>query len=261
MRPIRTPSEQHAISALCNTLRADGDEVEEILEVTDRPDAAIRFNGRVVAVECRTFTSERLLRLHGIDWPEGRIFQIYLPLEPHVWIRTAIEAKAEKVPEYLARCNAGTAWLILHSARGVFSHLSGLFECGLANLFHIGVWSLPHPFERIYLTGENDLPPVCIFRAEDQATYQEKYVNLRVKRIPIARHNFGQFTATEAPNGEGQITINFNQTFDRNILLQPLDHRFRADYTEIAKVENAFVAQQTLPSVIYAQPITDTEPL
>lgn len=260
MRPIRTPSEQHAISALCNTLQADGNEVEEIPEYTDRPDAAIRFNGRVVAVECRTFTSERLLRLHGIKQPEGRVFQIYIPVEPHVWIRNAIEAKANKVPEYLARCNADSAWLVLHSARGIFSGLSSLFEAGVADLFHIGVWSIPHPFERIYLTGEDDLPPVCIFRAEDKATHRDKYANMRIKCIPIIRKHFAQITATEGPNGEGQITMRFDQPIEQNFLLQPLDRRFRANYTEIAKVENAFVALQTLPSIILAQPIADAEP-
>ena len=256
MRQIRTPSEQQAIAALCAILRNNGDTVEELPEYTDRPDAAIRFSGCIVAVECRTFTPERLLRLHGMDWPEGKPFQIYIPLEPHVWIREAIEAKAAKVPEYLARCGASSAWLILHSARGVFGHLSRNFEGGLSDLFHIGVWSFPHPFERIYLTGEDNLPPVCIFRTEDEQKLREKYANMRIKCIPIERHYIGQVTATAAPNGEGQITLDFNQVIERNILLQPLDIRFRADYSEIAKVTNAFVAQRTLPSLIYAEPVT-----
>lgn len=255
MRPTRTPSEQHAISAIVAKLMADGHQVTELADITDRPDAALQVDGRIVAVECRTFTSERLLRLHGIDQPEGKIFQIYLPLEPHVWVQGAIEAKAAKVREYKERCGASAVWLVLHSARGIFNHLSAIFEQGLADLFYIAVCSRPHPFERIYLTGEYDLPPVCIFQPEESPIHRKKYQKMKVKRIPIERYFFSKVIAIEAPNGQGQITMNFDQTIEQNFLLQPLDKRFRIDYTEIASVQNAFIAQKSLPHLVYAEPI------
>jgi len=259
MRTNRTPAELHAVSALCSALQEDGDTVEQMPGFTDRPDAAIRLNDHIVAVECTTFTSERLLRLHGIDMPEDKPFQIYVPLEPHMWLHEAIEAKAKKVPVYLTRCGAESAWLILHSARGLFQDLSELFNGIVATSFHIGVWSFPHPFERIYLTGEYNLPPVCIFRAENEATHRDKYAKVVIERIPIQWRYLWKVRATEAPNGQGRITLNFNQAIERRFLLQPLDRRFRADYTEITRVENALVAQQTLPSIIYAERVISVE--
>jgi hypothetical protein len=86
MRAERTPSEKHAIETLAHVLRAEGREVIEDPDWTDRPDALFVIDGRRVAIECRTFTSERLLKLHGLDMPDGRPHQIYIPFEPHMWI-------------------------------------------------------------------------------------------------------------------------------------------------------------------------------
>ena len=228
--------------------------MHEVPEITDRPDAALEIDSRLVAIECRTFASERILRLHGLDMPDGIPFQIYLPLEPHIWVRDSIDAKAPKAAEYMLRCQAQSIWLVLHSARGSFGHMAQLFNDGLEDLFYIAVWNSPHPFERIYLTGEFDLPPVCIFRAEDRVLLAEKYQALKVTRIPIERHLFSHNRATAGPNGMGQITMNFNQPLKQNFLLQPLDQRFEFDYQDIARVQNALEALQTLPQRIYAEP-------
>ena len=255
MRPARTPSEHHAITSLLALLALEGHNVREIPEFTDRPDAAFEVDDQRVAIECRTFASERVLKLHGVEMPDGKPFQIYLPLEPHVWVRDAIDAKSPKAAEYMARCQAQSIWLVLHSARRSFGHMARLFNEGLADLFHIAVWGTEHPFDRIFLTGEYDLAPICIYRTEDGPALREKYKDLTVKRIPIERHLFSHNLATEGPNGQGQITMNFNQTLERNFLLQPLDRRFRYDYTEIERVTNAFEALQTLPQLGYAQPV------
>ena len=140
MRPYRTPGEEHAISSIVAALRNEGRTVEEIPGITDRPDAALLIDGILVAVECRTFTPERVLRLHGLDMPDGHFHQLYLPLEPHIWLATALSAKAQKIEEYKRRTGASNVWLIAHSVRGMFSQLASLYERGLEDLFHIAAF-------------------------------------------------------------------------------------------------------------------------
>jgi len=260
MRPLRTPSEQHAIDALKASLVAELHDVREIPEITDRPDAAFVVDGRTVAVECRTFTSERLLRLHGLNQPEGKVHQIYLPLEPHVWIREAILAKEPRIPEYAARCNASAVWLVTHSARGIFSQLTSLYAEGLSDLFHMAVTQTPHSFERIYITGEDDLPPVCIFSENDDLDQRLKYSKKNVICIPVRRHFFARVTATEGPNGQGQISIDLHQPDQVQILLQPLDRRFSVDYSQIRALPTEQVAQSGELSMLYAEPIASKVP-
>lgn len=215
------------------------------------------IDGRRVAIECRTFTSERLLRLHGLDQPNGKLFQAYVPLEPHIWLAEAIAAKEPKVAEYKKRADAESVWLVVHSARGNFSHLTSLFDNGFSDLFHIGAWQTPHSFERIYITGEYDLPPVCIYDRAEFVAKNEHFLKKRVLLIPVKLHLFGVSMATEGPNGEGQITLNLGQSEQKQFLLQPLDKRFRVDYSPITSRPSEEVALSSDLSMLYANPATE----
>lgn len=255
MREERTPTEQHAIDSLVKALESEGFNVSQIPDITDRPDAALIVGGRTVAVECRTYTSEKVLQLHGIKIERDKPYQLYFPLEPHIWVKSAIEAKAKKVEDYIKRCNADACWLVLHSERGGFAQLGDMYSGELSKLFLYGAWSIKHSFERIYLTGEDGLPPVCLYNIEDDEIFRDKYSSIQIQRLPVQRFLFANVVATEGENGEGKITFNFNQKIIQNILLQPLDKRFKVDYSGIENIENAFISLQHLPGMIYAKPV------
>jgi len=223
-------------------------------DITDRPDAALIIDGDLVAIECRTFTSERILRLHGADMPEGQMHQLYLPLEPHIWLGQAIAAKTKKIEDYLNRTGAASVWLIAHSARGMFSHLAELYEKGLADLFRIAAYQTPHGFQRIYLTGECDLQPTCIFNRDSEEAGQdwETYSRKQVISIPAAGYLFAKVTAIEGANGEGQISGSLFRPDQTRIYLQPLDRNHWIDYSELMSIPTEEVAESSSFSVLYS---------
>lgn len=238
MRAEQTPSEQHAIETLKQVLAAEGRKVLD-LNWPDRPDALLEIDGRRVAVECRTFTSERLLRLYGLDMPDGCTHQVYIPFEPHVWIAEATQSKASKVPEYLARTGAEACWLVLHAARGVFHRLVERYHYGAADFFRMGACQVPHDFERIYLTAEYadpPLPPVSLFSETDDIDDRARLQRMRVAEVPVERHWFGEAVAVEGPDGQAMVTLTLADPNQVRKFLQPLDRNLAVDYSQIEAV-------------------------
>lgn len=255
MRTTRTPSEQHAVTALLQFLREGGIDVCEIPEITDRPDAAFEFQGKRVAVECRTLTPERVLRMHGVERVEGRSYEIYIPEEPNLWIQRAIEAKQPRIADYKSRSGASECWLVVHSARGGFTNLGELYNSPNMVLFHMAVWQTPHSFDRIYLTGEYDLPPVCIFDRRNELALRPVYEKKKLICIRVRQQFMTYVTATAAPNGEGQISVNLSLPLLGRFHLQPLDKRFRVDYQAIMASRSGESVLASTPTVTYAEPI------
>lgn len=228
MRSQRTPHEDCAIAAVKALLDEQGHDVIEIPDITDKPDAALVVDGKTVALECRAYTPERLLRLHGLMKLPPAVHQVYVPLEPHLWIQRAVQDKAPKVEEYLERSGASVAWLVVHSA-GLFNFAS-LYNEGFDWVFKLGACSIDHGFQRIYLTGDHQLAAVCLFSEHDDLEQRRALRGKRVTGVPVDLRRFGWDTATAAPNGEGQIVIDFKQAAPP-LMLQPLDRALRVDYS------------------------------
>lgn len=258
MRDCRKHGEQYAIEEMLKALNKAGSIVTEIQGVTDRPDALFHVDGKKVAIECRTFTPERVLRLHGIKMVDGEQYQLYLPIEPYTWVRDAVEAKAKKVNEYIERSGADSCWLVLHSERGGFTNLGQMYHSDLSKLFEKGAWCSKHSFERVYLLGEDDLAPTCIYNVNNKKTDKVKYERLKIFKIPVIRYWFTKTKIKKGANGNNVVAWNFNQELKQNILLQPLDTNFKADYSEIECINNAFEAVKELPGMIIAEPTSDS---
>lgn len=172
--------------------------------------------------------------------PDGRPHQIYIPFEPHLWVAIAIGAKTSKVPEYLERTGAEACWLVLHSARGIFSNLAEAYPHeDAAELFRIGACQTEHAFERVYLTSEYanpPRPPMCLMAETDDPDERARLKRLRVVAVAAHRAWFAQVKATEGLDGQGQITGSFAREDQVRFVLQPLDTRLQIDYSHILAV-------------------------
>jgi hypothetical protein len=128
MRPQRTREEQISINLVASYLRNDGYEVIEDFSVHDNPDWVFWLNGKRVAAECRMVSLEKLMKWNNSKRtlsPEKN-YKITFPIEPHLWIKKAIEEKEVKIPQYLKNSDADEAWLIIHSD---FTPGMALYEC------------------------------------------------------------------------------------------------------------------------------------
>ena len=136
----------------------------------------------------------------------------------------------------------------------MFSHLAELYVKGLADLFRIAAYQIPHDFQRIYLTGEYDLQPACIFNSGSEDTEKNRalYTKRRVVRIPAARYIFASITATEGANGEGQISASIFQPDQTRIYLQPLDSKHSIDYSELRSMTSEEIAKSPSRSILYS---------
>lgn len=248
------------MDALKSELLKNGHSVVEREDITDRPDAALEIDGTIAACECRVFTPERLLRLHGLKMVNGELYQIFLPIEPHKWIQDAIHAKNPLIPDYRDRCKADEVWLIVHTLRGMFHDLATLTSGPLADLFHIGVWQTPHSFNRIYVVGEEVLKPICIFSDKnDNTEARQKYAQMKILRLPVHIRFVGIITATQGPDGQGMITTPSMNQPHHTIKLQPLDRAFRVDYSRVTEVNFSNIGRGNTAPIMYAEPVSVAE--
>jgi hypothetical protein len=145
--------------------------------------------------------------------------------------------------------------MVVHTFRGIFSTLAVALTGPLADLFYVAAWQTEHSFDRIYVVGEADLMPVCIFNRSIADGQQEKYSKLRIISIPVSIQFFGVFTATEGPNGHGMITSPSLNSPDHRITLQPLDNRFRIDYSGLENLSFSNVGNGNTVPTLCAKPI------
>ncbi len=256
MRPERTADEQGALNALKGELMSKGHEVEEIEEITDRPDAAFVIDGETIACECRIFTPQKLLQLHGHNMVNGELYQVFLPFEPHIWVQSCIEAKNPHIPVYKENAKATKVWLLVHATRGIFSNSIGSLHSSTFDLLKLAVWQAQHSFDRIYIASETDENAICIFDRSQHDEKESEYKTMEVLGVPVNISFFGKFTATEGPNGAGVISISqsLNEPNER-FMLQPLDERFRVDYSGVNELSFSNIGRGNSGPSIYTVPV------
>lgn len=237
MRIERTGDEQRAIEAIKKYILQRGITVEEDSDITDRPDALLILPGRRAACECRILSPEKILRMHGIKMQEGDRYRAFLPIEPHMWIRKAIEAKDPKVAEYKTRTNASEAWLILHAKAGFFQHLVDEVCGKYFDIAMMATHQIYHSFDYIFVvTSGGDVG--CIFAAPESSANQAKFRNWRVTTISVQIMGLGMVKATAGPDGQGVITVNMNAPHNV-VKCQPLDKDFDVDYSNVDALDFA----------------------
>jgi hypothetical protein len=203
---------------------------------------------------------ERVLRLHGLTLKEGQLHSVFIPLEPHVWIQRALQDKNAKAQTYRQRSSAPTAALLLHSS-DMFDR--GLLEANrdfyVAALVH-GLLQTPCNFD-VVLFSDDQSDEVLQISVGSSPFGFEPVVQQRImiQKIPMVHIHFGRLTATEGPDGKGQLTIGpLVVGAPHEIRLQPLDKSFRIDYTAYFEAVRAASSKGVkLPSA-YALPAHGT---
>lgn len=255
--------ERLALSVFATALEARGIPPIHAPEITDAPDAVFLIDDQAIAIECRYLSHPKLLRLLGPnDWPADRVYEVFLPREPHLWVRDAILEKEPKIPFYKKRSGATQAWLLLHSSsrqrilRSDRSVDSQYFE-----LLCLGAHIAPHSFDQIWiveLSADHRLavpiygpgiktPDISFDR------YREQYPS-----YPIDHFWFSNAMVKESEDLEGQkvVRINLNDLVVEPLCLQPLDSRFVIDYSEILANPNRNANLKDLQWAFYDTPPT-----
>lgn len=260
MRPHRTPLEQSAIERLQTHLRSRNRDVHLDPSITDAPDAVLVIDAERVAVECRVLTPEKVLRLHGLTLEEGQLHSVFIPLEPHAWIQRALQDKNPKAQTYRQRACAPTAALLLHSS-SMFD--GGLFDANrnfyVAALVH-GLLQTPCNFDVVLFSDEHSDEVLQISVGNSPFGFDPvAQQRIAILKIPMVQIHFGRFTATEGPDGKGQLTVGpLVVGGPREIRLQPLDKSFRVNYSAYFEaVREASSKGEKLPSA-YALPAQGT---
>jgi hypothetical protein len=231
MRSQPTFDETRVLSQLKFALETLFDIVDQDPSITDRPDSVFVIDGCRIACELRSITPERILALHGLKIETGEVTQLAFPMEPHVWVSNAVQAKAGRVDEYKRRANAVEVWLILHGTSGRMGW--DLFTWqkvnGLKVLFEIGAQSFDHAFHKIIVVSDEG----NVLEIYDRATSEAERLRLSkltIQKLPVNIVFFAQVMVTESEiPGEKKVSVCLNDPKTRKTL-QPLDKRFRADY-------------------------------
>lgn len=238
MRPDRKYVEQRALSLFSSALIERGIPPIHAQEITDAPDALFLVQGQRVAVECRYLSHPKLLRLLGpVDWPADKVYEVFLPREPHLWVRDAILEKNPKIPAYKARTGAKQAWLLLHSAiphkilrpdRWVGSDFFQL-------LCH-GAHITQHEFDQIWvaeLSGDTPIAtPIFGPGVTTPCLTFDEYLRGQAA-YPIDHFRFVKPMIREGADGAKRIEVNLNDLVSEPVCLEPLDSRHSVDYAAI----------------------------
>jgi hypothetical protein len=241
MRSERTFWETRALDSLKSSLQAGGDVVHEIENITDRPDAALDVSGEVIAVECRVVSIERLLELHKLKLPLNEPCEVFFPVEPHIWVESAIVAKEPKVEEYKRNAGAEKAWLVLHShGQTDPTDVMTLYNTNFKDLFHAACCRTPHSFDRIYLAGQGGEHAICIFDRTMAEAEKKQYARLRPTGILIKRTSWAHAIAEDMGNGEAGFSgLHAWKEGQKRFTIQPLDPYTKIDYKSILELTAA----------------------
>ena len=223
MRNQRKPEEQIAINLVSAALREAGNEVIEDTNFCDKPDWVFSINGKRVAAECRLISIEKLM-----EWSNckrkmlpDKNYKITFPLEPHIWIKKAIEDKEGKISEYLNNSSSEEAWLITHSD---FKAGISLYECNdwMLNLMKSAAAAVTSEFRSIWFVH----PEAGANRLWDISEPRIDFPSLDVSEgyYPTASYMMLIGTLT---NSDWLASIGAENT--EVITLQPLDKRYKIE--------------------------------
>ena len=220
MRVQRAPDESAAIERMRGALASSGYVVSDDTAITDRPDWVFELDGRRVAAECICVNLPQLMKWagHKDRREDGRHYEVRFANEPHLWVKTAIQAKDPKVEDYKHRANCSEIWLVMHSEFTVLP----LFECSheMLELMRAAAAATESRFDAVWFVhaevGANRLwqqgDPHCAFPELDVS---RGYPTLRVRQGMITLKAGGPKFSLGAHNAA------------ESLLIQPLDRRFK----------------------------------
>ncbi len=238
MRPKQKSVERLALSLFAKALEARGIPPIHAPEITDAPDAVFLIGGQLIAVECRYLSHPKLLRLLGPSyWSPDKIYEVFLPSEPHLWVRDAILEKNPKIPAYKAHTGATQAWLLFHSSilQKILRPDRSL-ESDFFQLLCLGAHITPHDFDQIWIaelsTDHRLATPVYGPGIEAPNISFNEYLKGQTT-YPIDHFWFGNPIIKVRDDGQKFISINFNNLVSEPVCLEPLDSRYNIDYPSI----------------------------
>lgn len=238
MRPKQKLVERLALSLFAKALEERGIPPINAPEITDAPDAVFLIEGQPVAVECRYLSHPKLLRLLGPnDWPPNKVYEIFLPSEPHLWVRDAILEKNPKIPIYKARTGATQAWLLLHSStRQKILRPDRSLKSDFFQLLCLGAYDTPHDFDQIWiaeLSAELRMATPIFGPGVMRPNLSFDEYLARQPTHPIDHFWFANPIIKGHEDGQKFVSINFNDLVSEPVCLEPLDERFTIDYPKI----------------------------
>lgn len=243
MRPVRKPVETYVLSLFAKALAARGIPPIHAPEITDSPDALFAIDGVPVAIELRYASHPELLKLlAGPEWPPDTVYEVFLPLEPHLWVRDAIRDKNKHVQKYKSRTGAKESWLLLHST-GNQAIIRDDRPIGseILELFRLGAYLETHAFDQIWLVevvGPHEgAVPIFGPGIERPTVSAEAFVQARMP-YPMDRYWFSNAVVKDDGKGGQKLVINTNNLAAKPVCLQPIDSRFSIDYPAILSVPN-----------------------
>jgi hypothetical protein len=234
--------EQAALTAFARALEAQGIPPIYALEITDRPDAVFLINDSITAVECRYVSHPELVRLQAPnDWPTNHVYEVILPLEPHLWVKLAIEEKNPNVSIYKSRCGANCAWLLLHSsAYHRILHDNKAKGSEYFELLRLGCHLVAHDFDQIWIAELNDPDSMatCIYKVGDERPDVD-VEDFIARNPPYPLNNFWISKAeirSKDDEGMAKIELNINDLVTKPVCIQPLDTRHIINYERILSI-------------------------
>lgn len=245
MRAKRKPDEDFFIDKFMAYLHAEIDEsATQIPEVTDKPDLAIRSQGKVIGVELSQIPSSYIIEnfhkkrpppIYTKDEIQGHL-SIY-PFEPHRWVHEVLEKKNRKIEPNMHRIGASAMWLVMHSHSSKNDWpMSKTSEKGSrqaeALLMRFGVRNLGSKFERIFyiysdgtvvpLTGGSEVVPSKISLPEGAG-------------YPAVTHHQFSFSFDVPLSGMDERIYRFEKITFTEMSIEPMDEWMSGRNPEIER--------------------------
>jgi len=221
MRSKRTREEQISINLVSKALKKPGKEVIEDANFHDKPDWVFSLDGMRVAAECRLVSIQELMRWNNRkrDLLPEKNYKITFPIEPHLWIRKAIEDKASKIPEYLKNSQAEEAWLIVHSD---FTPGMALYECHdwMLELMRLAAAATVSKFQSVWFVH----PEVGANKLWDKNELRGEFPSLDISEGNYPTQSYMKLIATFRDE-DLLVSVGPENTIE-SITLQPLDERY-----------------------------------
>ncbi|PSB24515.1 hypothetical protein [Stenomitos frigidus] len=224
MRNQRTREEQIVINLVHDALCETGNEVIEDAKFHDKPDWVFSLNGKRVAAECRLIGLQELMKWSNCkrEMKPDRNYKITFPLEPHLWMKKAIEDKEGKVTEYLHNSGSEEAWLITHSD---FKVGICLYECDsrMLELMKSSAAAIGSRFSNVWFVH----PEAGVNRLWGNSEPKVDFPSLDVSSgyYPTASYMMVEGTLT---NAGWAVSVGTENTIE-HITLQPLDTRYKIE--------------------------------
>ena len=254
MRKVRKTSEQRAIVALKELLVSRGKMVSEDESFIDNPDAVLEIDGVRVAVECTIMSPEKVMEYHGIRREKGKLNQLFLPQEPHMWLKKAIESKQDKIQQYIQSSLAEQVWLIAHNGSATGIEVGELESTWEVVGYAYGAYITENSFDRIYVVDDLKNDIVCVYSREKGYCVKEiaDIAFPPENKIPVSILFFGDLVVQILENGKKGIRADLNNPGKR-LCLQPIDAEYSVDYSGVESLSFANIGHgKNPPPLIYA---------